>query len=378
MKIALLAWTSLEPPDSGYRVRTRAILDHLPADDLLILAPGPELQGRRHVVLSRPLACRLPLPFNPEVLLFHPAARSRRAALRALEQFQPDLVLCEGLWTFPPAAQYRRRSGTSIVLDANNIESVAALRSGRRTLKSTLLDRIEKNTYPLCDALVACSEEDAGQLQTRFGVEREKIIVLPNGIHPFPTQSSGGVRLREQEGEKVLLFLGKLDYEPNREAVEWILKQLAGALRGLSHPICLAIVGAPPPKVRAESLPDNVRVVTPGLVPQIAPYIESADVCLAPIFSGSGTRIKVLEYLSAGKPVVATAKAVEGLSLEASRHYELMEDVSQVVAAVRRLLENPKRSAEMARRGKAYVEAHFLWKTLVRKFYKEIETLAAK
>jgi glycosyltransferase involved in cell wall biosynthesis len=110
-------------------------------------------------------------------------------------------------------------------------------------------------------------------------------------------------------------------------------------------------------------LPDGIRhplLRYPGQVPYVAPWLRVADICLAPVFSGSGTRLEVLEYLAAGKPVVATAKAVEGLTVENGRELALSEK-PDFADAVCRLAQDVLGSKNMAERGRRLVEASYSW-----------------
>lgn len=380
MKIAFIAWTALEPVDRGYRVRSRAILRHLPDCELLLVAPPPKVDVARHEVVPLPMQTRLPLPLNGEVLTYAGLSKARTKAISALEHFKPQLVWCEGLWSFPPAERYRRRSAVPVLLGVQNIESEAARRRGRETLRSRVLASIERKRYAASDLLVTCSETDREELCEDFGIDSRKILVLPNGIERFvPPQGEPPPPVKNSRCERVVLFVGKLDYGPNRQAVEWMLGELVPALHAIPHRICLVIVGGPRPERDPLLSHGNVRVLFTGRVAQVAPYIAESDVCIAPVFSGSGTRIKILEYLAAAKPVVANSKAVEGLELQPGEHFESAEQAVDFASAISRLLDQPEHAREVAGCGKHFVEQRYLWEKLVRDFYDNLqETLATR
>lgn len=377
MKTALLAWTALEPPDSGYRIRARAIIRHLPVEQLRLIAPPPRIDGADFVALPPYWTERLnmPLPFNREVLGLFGKSGARQTAVGALEEFRPDVILCEGIWGFPAAQEYRKRQKSFLVVDADCIEFTAAEYQGRPTLKSQLLREYEKKVYSQCDALVAVSEVDRQILNLQLGIPSERILLLPNGIEPFNISPASGIELRQRVDEKVILFMGKLDYAPNREAVDWIFRELLPHLAMVPHIIRLVLLGTPVPPQRPAVLPSNVRLIMPGWVPQIAPYLHAADVCICPIFSGSGTRIKILEYLSAGKPVVATRKAVEGLLIESGKHYQLADTPEEMAGKIAHLLSQEIAARHMSIRARAFVEKHYLWENLVSRFYGDLEQM---
>ena len=240
-------------------------------------------------------------------------------------------------------------------------------------MKSRLLKRVEKQVYPQCDLLVVCSETDAQVLEDTFAVEAARIIVVPNGISQLPSEDPTPAPLCRSRDESVLLFLGKLDYRPNREAVEWLFDKLLPELGSVPFPLCLTIVGGPVPTRLPERVPENVRLLLPGKVPEIAPYLAAADICLAPLFSGSGTRIKILEFLSAGRALLATEKAAEGLSLEPGRHYERIESAEAAAKSIERLIQNPEQRSALGACGKDFVKTHYLWKPLVEQYYSELQ-----
>jgi len=380
MRLAFLAWSPLVPADSGYRLRAQALLRHLPAEELLLIAPAPEVEGLRHCVLPSPWTARLPLPLNRQVLLFQGPTQARRRAVQALRDFRPDLIWAEGLWAFPPAWDYRQETDVPVVLGVQNIESIAARKRGRATPRSLLLQRLERRAYRRADYLVACSTTDAEQLAWHFDIPAERILVLPNGVYPFPQSDDTGWDFETvpDENEKLLLFIGKRDYGPNKEAIQWILRDLIPELGNLPHPIGVLLVGFSGSLSAFYHHPHNVRLYLAGRVVSTEPYLRRADLCIAPLFSGSGTRIKILEYLSAGKPVVATRKAVEGLELEPGTHYEAAESASQMAETIGRLLDNPQQALEIALQGKSLVEERYLWPRLITRFYKDLQRLVAR
>ena len=112
-----------------------------------------------------------------------------------------------------------------------------------------------------------------------------------------------------------------------------------------------------------------------GRVADVAPWIRIADLCLAPIFSGSGTRIKVLEYMAAPKPVVATAKALEGIEAVPGRDVAVSETLEETVQAILSLVDDPGRAAAMGRCGGDLVRARYSWDRSVDLWRREIAAL---
>ena len=93
-------------------------------------------------------------------------------------------------------------------------------------------------------------------------------------------------------------------------------------------------------------------------------YTRTADLCIAPIESGSGTRLKIIEYLAAERPVVSTPKGAEGLGLESGTH-ALIAERDGFPAAVLQLLNDRELGARLARQGKQVAKARFDFRTVI-------------
>ncbi len=375
MKIAFVAWRALEPAESGYQIRARAIAASLKKQQsVLVVAPGPEIPGCNHVILPQTRFKDWPLPFNGEVLEFHRFSSRVKKANREIRKFEPDIVWSEGLWSSSVVLHSPGKKDIIRIMDVQNIESQVAEKNHRPTLRSRILSSIEKKAYPRFDFLAACSEEDKKQLMQRFEMPGEKILILPNGISSFETN---GINIRPEQGiaedEKVLLFVGKMDYPPNREAVQWLLNELAPVLEGCNQKWRILLVGGPRPDLTKTKPDASVHITATGRVMCVKPYLEAADVCLAPVFSGSGTRIKILEYLSAGKPVIATRKAAEGLDLEDGVHLRFAENAGETRQALKAIFDSPEQGARLAEAGKKYVEEHYQWEPLVNEFMEKLD-----
>src|SRR5207247_6493381 len=107
---------------------------------------------------------------------------------------------------------------------------------------------------------------------------------------------------------------------------------------------------------------DQVRALAGGAVavhasvPDVTPYLEQAAIVVAPIRMGGGMRLKVLEALAAGKAVVASALAAEGIEAHAGEHFLLADDDDQLVEALIALLRNPERRIALGRSARAWAE----------------------
>jgi len=149
-----------------------------------------------------------------------------------------------------------------------------------------------------------CSEHD------RNSICLDNIRVLPN-IVPDRGQFDREIPI---PGFKTILFVGALVYKPNREGLEYFIEQIFPLIRKYDPEVTLRIVGRSLPEHQAKwsNLP-NIEFL--GTVDDIDPIIESSGISICPLLFGLGTRIKILEALSFGKPVVSTTIGAHGIGI---------------------------------------------------------------
>jgi sugar transferase (PEP-CTERM/EpsH1 system associated) len=191
----------------------------------------------------------------------------------------------------------------------------------------------------------------------------DNITVIPNGVdlERFPFRGPAG------RDAATLVFTGNMGYHPNEEAVAWFATEVWPLLRG-SHPgLRFQVVGTnPSDRVRAlaQSAP-GIEVV--GRVPDVAAYLNRAAVAVCPMRSGSGIQNKVLEAMSAGAPVVATAIANRGVQAAPGRDLLVADTAPAFATSVVRLLDNSATGAALAWAGRNFVEKNFRWEEHARR-----------
>lgn len=212
------------------------------------------------------------------------------------------------------------------------------------------------------DRVLACSDEDASRISSLFGVEAGKLLVVPNGVDTEATKFAGiEERLRVKgrlgcEDTPLALFIGSA-HQPNVEA-----------LRHLNH------LAAEVPEVRflvagavAYSLEDdpctNVWLVGDVSAPVKRLLLRAADIAVNPMTTGSGTALKVLEFMASGVPILSTWMGVRGLGLESGRS-AIIADVAQFAPALRALLADEKLRMSVAWEARQLVESRFSWNVI--------------
>jgi glycosyltransferase involved in cell wall biosynthesis len=185
----------------------------------------------------------------------------------------------------------------------------------------------------------AVSEIDAERFRVLYG-RRPKL--LPNGVdldwlREAPQAAVEAVREKYALPPQTVLFMGGYGYRPNGEAIDFLVRNVFPKLLRRAPSARLLVLGGDVPYAKP-------WLVAPGIVPieQLPAFMHAAAVSVAPIFSGSGTRLKVIESLAAGVPVVATGKGVEGLPLQPGKDFDRAETAEEFVDALAAILATPR------------------------------------
>ena len=233
----------------------------------------------------------------------------------------------------------------------------AALADSRRERahlqrQARLWRRYEAHIFPRFDAVAAMSEQDAGVIRARSAGARA--VVLPNGVDAA-TIAPAPVREDVQE----LLFVGSPTHEPNLDAACWLLTEIWPELHRRHPRLHLTLVNLDHPRVRGH---DQPGVTITGRLPDLAAVYRRADIALAPLRAGSGTRLKILEAFAWGVPVVSTSIGCEGIDAVPDRHLLVADEARAFAAAVERLIMRADLRRALAREARALVEQAYDWR----------------
>jgi sugar transferase (PEP-CTERM/EpsH1 system associated) len=208
-------------------------------------------------------------------------------------------------------------------------------------------------------ALVTVSKREAAYFQER--VPGMPTFVVPNGVDTTYFQPADGCG--DPVRDHTLLFTGRMDYPPNVDAVTWFCQEVFPLIRQAHPTVRFSIVGRDPtPEVRA--LADLPGVTVVGAVPDMRPHFADAAVCVVPLRLGAGTRLKILESMAAGVPVVSTSLGCEGLDIQPDKDLTIANTVPGFAGQVCRLIESPRMRAEFAYHARARVEQEYDWRRI--------------
>jgi polysaccharide biosynthesis protein PslH len=257
----------------------------------------------------------------------------------------------------------------AIVFDNHNAEYViqerAAAVDARRPatwpgalysmVQTRRLKRYEAWACTYADTVLAVSNEDAAAL--RRIAPGVKPVVVPNGVDTeyYKWERPSG------SGKAEMLFTGTMDYRPNVDAVRWFTSDILPLISSRRGDARLHVVGRAPVPSVARIPEKRPEVVVTGQVQDVRPYFRQSDVFVVPMRMGGGVRLKILEALAMGLPVVSTTMGAEGTGLVNGEEILLADTPEQFASEVLRLLDSPELRERIAAAGRKVAEERFDW-----------------
>lgn len=306
-----------------------------------------------------------------------PTVRERLRDLMKSTRF--DLIQFEGLEMAIYLSLARQlQPWAKLVYDAHNAEHalqqvIADVESGSRKrlhaaaysrVQAQRIARFERAICAQADAVIAVSPEDADALRP-FRPDGQ-IHVLANGIFTddYAPPKPGSATQTVELGGAVLVFTGKMDYRPNVDAVQWFASAILPKIRAECPEARLYIVGQKP-HTSLQTLREDEHVEVTGWVAQVQPFLHAAQVYVAPLRMGSGTRLKILEAMAAGCAVVATSTAVAGLDAEARGALVIADTETAFAEGVIDLLKRPAQRRALGEQAQHVVRKSYDWSALI-------------
>lgn len=388
MNILLLTQIVPYPPDSGPKIKTYFLLRYLALHHRVTLvcftrnaqeeadaAALRELAAEVHTVSLTRSTVRNALTLASSLVRGQPwiierddsaamhqlLARLVREAASAGQPF--DLVHADQL----NMAQFAEPLALPRLLDQHNavwtvFRRVAAQERGLKRLlwerEWRKLKQYEGRVCRAFEAVTAVSEEDRSALVEAIGAQRDIPII------PIAVDAEREAPVARQPGARGILSLATMMWPPNIDGVLWFANSIYPLVKRQVDDTRFFVVGQRPvAEVRALPEQDPSIEVT-GYVSDPTPYIAGSACLIVPLRSGGGMRVKILEALARGIPVVSTTIGYEGIDLIAGEHLLVADTAEEFAASVTQLLNDPALGARIAAAGRRRLLERYDWRAV--------------
>lgn len=394
MKILFLSSWFPYPPDNGARNRTYNLLNALSARhevflisqvqkdsdpctaalpdswSLVSLHPAKQFDGRMAKSIIGLLSSR-PRSFvdthDPEL------GRAVRATISTLA---PDVVVAS---TLDIAAYVPSDVAIPTVLDEHNCEYAVLMRHAKRV--SSTLRRIRATVgwkkfarweARLCrrfDSVVTVSDCDKRHL-LEVAPDLRPITVIPNGV-----DTDHFTPMDHAPDPNMLVYNGALTYGANLDAVRYFASDIHPLLAN-SLPQAKLLVTGRTAGVDMRGIADCPGIEMTGYVDDIRDVLRKSAACIVPLREGGGSRLKILEAMAAGVPVVSTSMGAEGIDAEHGTHLLVADDPSEFAEAIVSVLADDTLAESLIRNARELVEARYSWSAIGERFVQVVEAAA--
>jgi glycosyltransferase involved in cell wall biosynthesis len=378
----------IDPPVGGGRLRIWELYRHLPSDFTTtyigthdhpgpvardqwlapnfreIIMPLTAVHFKMHEVWRRLTGGDATIDVTIPLLLGRFSPRYPRLIAEHLPN--ADLLIYAHPWVFPwlPENPLQPR-----IYDSQNCEAALKYELLKRTVAGRRLahrvEDTERAAIAAARLTFACSEADRDEFSSRYGTPEDEILIVPNGVdcsryNPVGADEKRDLRRRLSLPDRPLaIFIGS-QYGPNMDATDYLIREVAPAVPQLTIGIIGGAGAAWQEQHPGEPLPENIHVFGTLTVEQMQSVMAAAEFGLNPMTTGSGTNIKMLDYMAAGLAIHTTATGARGLEGQAGTHWSQAE-TPQYIAVLRDLLNSPTQYTALAERARRLAELRYDW-----------------
>jgi glycosyltransferase involved in cell wall biosynthesis len=286
-----------------------------------------------------------------------------------------DIVQIELLYMSPYLETIRKHSKAKVVLRAHNIEHLIWERltaTEKNPLKKHYLkhlsDTLKLYEYQILefyDGIVPITSKDAAFFKK---ITNTPVCPVSFGIHPEKVKKETLTK-----PENALAHIGAMNWLPNEEGIKWFLDEIWPKLQKTLPGLKVYLAGREMPDWLQNLKTTNVEVV--GEVSDAAEFILSTSISIAPLLSGSGIRIKIIESMALGRAVVATTIGAEGINYTNGKNIMIADTPDEFLTAIEHLYKNPDVCKEMGENAQELIQKEHNTKKIIQRllaFYREI------
>jgi glycosyltransferase involved in cell wall biosynthesis len=301
----------------------------------------------------------------PLTLINYSSPEMTAAIAEVIRSSPFDLVHVESIHMMTYLAALPGALRERIVFNWHNIESELLLRYAASTaslprkmyasMTARRVEGVERKILRTSFGHLVCSERERKALLE--WAPEARIVVVENGV------DTKAFAPPPDAARNRILFVGAMAYHANSDAIRWFTDRIWPAIYARFPQWTLTLVGSdPPPQVLALSERPGVEVT--GTVPDVKPYYNQAVLAIVPLLIGGGTRLKILEALAAGVPVISTSLGVEGLAVTHGEEVLIADGEADWLPAFCSLADQGNLWHQLSIAGRRLVEAHYDWDVL--------------
>jgi glycosyltransferase involved in cell wall biosynthesis len=387
LRILCLSPRQCRPSDSGAKLREYHLLKALGREaevtHLSFAEPGRELSHADLPFCRAVISVERPRPYTPGKILrgffgrwplpvVNYTSESMNAAIRRVANEPFDLIHLESIHMAGYLSHLFRNHRIPVFWDWHNIESEIMFRYGQNTPSAARayyarftghrLVKLEDSLLRKPFGHVVCSAREQDSLLQR--VPRAKVAVIENGVDTaYFSERTAAPRLRTR-----LVFIGAMSYHANSDAALFFAHEIWPAIHARFPEWTFTIAGSnPPDALRAIHAKNGIEVT--GTVADVRPYYREAVAALVPLRVGAGTRLKILEAMAAGVPVISTSLGAEGLAVSPGKDLLIANAPDEWLPKLQAISVDANLWNSLSSAGRALVESRYDWDFVGKRLY---------
>lgn len=258
--------------------------------------------------------------------------------------------------------KYNRKA--KIIYNAHNVDTnlAQAFMAKKEITEKEFweIKKFESSLYNKVDAIFCCSKKDKNDFDL-LNNGKLLISVIPNGIVIPEKLYNNGVK---EENPQFILFCGILSTLPNTEGLHWFCQEIWPTIKKSFPHLKLLVVGGGTFNRKYSSEISDASIIFSGRVPDVKEWYNKAAVSVVPLLTGSGTRLKILEAMAFGVPVLSTSKGAEGIEYSDKKNIVIANDAAEFAGKLSRLLSDKQQRMDTAVAARKLVKEKYDWNVI--------------
>lgn len=261
-----------------------------------------------------------------------------------------------------------KKDGIKIIYEAININHVLYGQLIKNKKRIDQIKNLQKEAMELADEVLCRSDIDKDHV-LRMGISYKKISVYKGAISARDIKYQSRIKKRYK-----VVFLGHMYYPPNENSLKLVVNKILPALKKINHKYSITVIGITPTAIIKKY--SKRGIIFKGGVDNLSQELLYYDIGIAPLFEGSGTRLKILDFLASGMPVITTSLGIEGLQKSIKKCLVIENNITKYAVKIEQIMQRLKKYSNLSLKGRKFVEQYYNWNNNLKPFlniYKKYE-----